>query len=72
MTAAVAIEGLTKRFGSFAAVDDLSLEVPEGSLFGFLGANGAGKTTTIRMIAGLARPAAVSGRAPLQDWVRRG
>lgn len=43
MTAAVAIEGLTKRFGSFAAVDDLSLEVPEGSLFSFLGANGAAR-----------------------------
>jgi ABC-2 type transport system ATP-binding protein len=38
------------------AVDDLSLQVPEGSIFGFLGANGAGKTTTLRMIAGLARP----------------
>jgi len=58
MTAAIAVEGLTKRFGQFNAVDELSLEVPEGSVFGFLGANGAGKTTTIRMIAGLARPTA--------------
>ena len=56
MTAAITIEGLTKRFGRFTAVDGLSLEIPEGSVFGFLGANGAGKTTTLRMIAGLARP----------------
>ena len=56
MTAAITIEGLTKRFGNFTAVDDLSLEVPQGSVFGFLGANGAGKTTTIRTIAGLTRP----------------
>jgi ABC-2 type transport system ATP-binding protein len=60
MTAAIQIEGLTKRFDRLTAVEDLSLEVPEGSLFGFLGANGAGKTTTLRMIAGLARP--TSGR----------
>ncbi len=56
MTAAIRIENLTKRYGAFTAVDDLNLEVPQGSVFGFLGANGAGKTTTIRMIAGLARP----------------
>jgi ABC-2 type transport system ATP-binding protein len=53
---AIKITGLTRRFGSLAAVDGVSLEVPEGSIFGFLGANGAGKTTTLRMIAGLARP----------------
>ncbi|HEX7491046.1 MAG TPA: ATP-binding cassette domain-containing protein [Candidatus Limnocylindrales bacterium] len=56
MTAAITIEGLTKRFGNLAGVDDLSLEVPQGSASGFLGANGAGKTTTIRTIAGLTRP----------------
>ena len=56
MTAAITIRGLTKRFGRLTAVDDLSLEVPEGSIFGFLGANGAGKTTTLRMVAGLAHP----------------
>jgi ABC-2 type transport system ATP-binding protein len=54
--AAIKITGLTKRFGGLTAVDGLDLEVPEGSIFGFLGANGAGKTTTLRMIAGLARP----------------
>lgn len=47
---------VTKRFGSFTAVDDLSLTIPEGEMFGFLGANGAGKTTTFRMILGLLDP----------------
>jgi ABC-2 type transport system ATP-binding protein len=47
------LEHVTKRFGDFAAVDDLSLEIPEKEMFGFLGANGAGKTTTFRMILGL-------------------
>jgi ABC-2 type transport system ATP-binding protein len=56
MEPAIRIAGLTKRFGQITAVDHLDLEVPEGSIFGFLGANGAGKTTTLRMIAGLARP----------------
>jgi ABC-2 type transport system ATP-binding protein len=49
-------EGLVKTFGSFTAVDDVSLQVPEGQIHGFLGPNGAGKTTTIRMIAGLLQP----------------
>ncbi len=44
------IEHVTKRFGDFTAVDDLSLTVEEGMMYGFLGANGAGKTTTFRMI----------------------
>jgi ABC-2 type transport system ATP-binding protein len=47
------IDNVTKRFGSFTAVDHLSLEIPESEIFGFLGANGAGKTTTFRMILGL-------------------
>lgn len=47
------LEHVTKRFGSFAAVDDLSLNIPECEIFGFLGANGAGKTTTFRLILGL-------------------
>lgn len=47
------LEHVTKRFGNFAAVDDLSLVIPEQEMFGFLGANGAGKTTTFRMILGL-------------------
>jgi ABC-2 type transport system ATP-binding protein len=60
MTAAIHIQGLTKAFGRVRAVDGLTLDVPKGSIFGFLGANGAGKTTTLRMIAGLARPTAGS------------
>lgn len=47
------INGLTKKFGNFIAVDHLSLSIKEGEIFGFLGTNGAGKTTTIQMIAGL-------------------
>ena len=51
---------IVKRFGAFAAVDDVSLRVEPGEIHGFLGPNGAGKTTTIRMVAGLLKP--TSGR----------
>ncbi len=54
--------GLTKRFGSRTAVQDLSLTVEEGKVYGFLGPNGAGKTTTIRMMLGLIRPSSGSVR----------
>ncbi|HEX6148947.1 ABC transporter ATP-binding protein [Nocardioides sp.] len=50
------LEGVTKRFGSFVAVDDLTLSVPEGSFFALLGPSGCGKTTTLRMVAGLEDP----------------
>ena len=50
------IEGLTKRFGDVAAVDDLSFVAREGAITGFLGPNGAGKTTTLRMLLGLVKP----------------
>jgi ABC-2 type transport system ATP-binding protein len=60
--AAVAIEGLSKRYGAAAALDGVTLTVPEGSVFGFLGPNGAGKTTTLRILAGLAHPTAGSAR----------
>jgi ABC-2 type transport system ATP-binding protein len=53
---ALRVSGLTKRFGGLTAVDDLSLEVRRGEVFGFLGPNGAGKTTTIKMMCGLLRP----------------
>ena len=49
-------DSLTKRFGTFTAVDHISFEVGEGEIFGFLGANGAGKTTAMRMLCGLSRP----------------
>jgi ABC-2 type transport system ATP-binding protein len=60
MAALLRTEGLTKHFGEFRAVEDLSLEVQEGDIYGFLGLNGAGKTTTMRMILRLIRPS--SGR----------
>ena len=50
------VEHVNKWFGQFQAIKDLSMEVKEGVLFGFLGANGAGKTTTMRMILDLFRP----------------
>lgn len=52
----LAVEHIDKSFGNFQAVKDLSMEVKEGSIFGFLGANGAGKTTTMRMILDIIRP----------------
>ncbi|HEX9774417.1 MAG TPA: ABC transporter ATP-binding protein [Actinomycetota bacterium] len=58
MTDAIATAGLTKRWGKAYGIKDLTLEVPVGSVFGFLGANGAGKTTTIRMLLGLTKPTA--------------
>jgi len=58
----IQLSALTKRYGSFTAVDSLELTVPRGELFGFLGPNGAGKTTTLRMIAGIIRPTSGSVR----------
>lgn len=55
---ALKIEGVTKKFGKHVAVNDLTLEIPESQMFGFLGANGAGKTTTFRMVLGLLEPTA--------------
>jgi ABC-2 type transport system ATP-binding protein len=63
---AIEVRGLSKKFGKFTAVDDVSFDVREGEIFGFLGANGAGKSTTIRMLCGLLPPsggtALVAGR----------
>ena len=74
---AVQTEGLTKRFGERTAVDGVSLAVPRGTAYGFLGHNGAGKTTLIRMLLGLtrasdgqrqrARPAG-AGRSARRRW----
>lgn len=52
------VKGLTKRFGDFTAVDDLSFAINKGEIYGFLGPNGAGKSTTIRMLLGLIHPTA--------------
>lgn len=57
----ISVDGLTKRFGSFTAVDSISFDVSKGEIFGFLGANGAGKTTAMRMLCGLSRPTAGRG-----------
>ncbi len=58
MARALEVRGLTKRFGRFTAVDDLSFSVEEGEVFGLLGSNGAGKSTAIRMLCGLLTPTA--------------
>ncbi len=60
----VTIQGLSKRYGDFPAVTDLSLEVPRGEVFALLGPNGAGKTTTIRMLMGILQPS--RGRATIK------
>lgn len=71
MDSALRIEHVTKRFGGFTAVDDVSFSIPTGSIYGFLGPNGAGKTTTIRMILDIVRPSSGSisilGRASALD-----
>ncbi|MBV9996894.1 MAG: ABC transporter ATP-binding protein [Caulobacteraceae bacterium] len=58
METALSLDGVTKRYGAFAAVADLSFQARTGRILGFLGPNGAGKTTTLRMILGLVRPTA--------------
>jgi ABC-2 type transport system ATP-binding protein len=65
--AAIAVQGLTKRYGRHAAVDNLSFEVPAGSVCGFLGRNGAGKSTTIRALMNLVTPTAGSAQLLGQD-----
>lgn len=61
--AVLQLQGLTKFYGNQRGIEDLTLEVDRGEVFGFLGPNGAGKTTTIRMVLGLLRPTRGSGRA---------
>ena len=56
MTAALTLDTVSKRYGDFQAVRDLSFQVEKGTICGFLGPNGAGKTSTIRMILGLVEP----------------
>ncbi len=71
MTApAIEARGLTRRFGSFTAVDGVSFEVPRGEIFGYLGANGAGKSTTIRMLNGLLAPTSGTGLVAGHDVAR--
>lgn len=56
MDHALTLQNVTKRFGTFTAVDDLSVQIPKGCIYGFLGQNGAGKTTTIRMVMSIFHP----------------
>ena len=58
---AIKTEHLTKRFGDFTAVDNISFEVEKGEIFGFLGANGAGKTTAMKMLIGISKPTSGKG-----------
>ncbi len=69
MQPSICTEGLTRHFGDVHAVDDLTLEVPSGIVFGFLGPNGSGKTTTIRLLLGLLEPTA--GRAEVLGYDTR-
>ena len=62
MAALIEIEGLTKRFGAFTAVEGVSFSVDKGEVVGFLGPNGAGKSTTMRMLAGFMAPSAGTAR----------
>lgn len=55
-TPAIEVMNLTKRFGTFTAVDNISFSVPRGCIFGFLGPNGSGKSTTIRILCGVLAP----------------
>jgi ABC-2 type transport system ATP-binding protein len=67
---AVEMDGLTRRFGDFTAVDRITLQIPKGELYGFLGLNGAGKTTTIRMLTTLLPPSGGFARIWGYDVVR--
>lgn len=66
----VEINGLTKRFGEFVALDQLSLTLNKGNILGFIGPNGAGKTTAIRILVGLTRPTSGTARIAGADCVR--
>jgi ABC-type multidrug transport system ATPase subunit len=72
MEAMIECEGLTKRFGTFTAVDHVSFSVSKGSIFGFLGPNGSGKSTVIRMLCGILEPTEGSARIGGRDVAREG
>ena len=65
-------DGLTKRFGTFTAVDHVSFSVGKGSIFGFLGPNGSGKSTVIRMLCGILEPTEGTARVGGHDIIREG
>ncbi|MEE0995871.1 MAG: ABC transporter ATP-binding protein [Paludibacteraceae bacterium] len=68
----ISVKNLTKRFGDFIAVDNISFDVRRGEIFGFLGANGAGKTTAMRMLCGLSYPTSGSGTVAGFDIMSEG
>ena len=70
MDYAISIKNLTKQFGSFTAVDNISFDIPAGKIFGFLGPNGSGKSTTIRMLCGVVRPTHGEGKVLGYDLVK--
>ncbi|GHC70508.1 ABC transporter ATP-binding protein [Limoniibacter endophyticus] len=72
MTNAIEVEGLIKRFGDKTVVDNVSMQVAEGEIVGFLGPNGSGKTTTIRMVCGLLTPDAGKGNVLGYDLLSEG
>jgi len=72
MDKVIEVHNLTKRFGTFTAVDSISFEVGRGEIFGFLGANGAGKTTAMRMLCGLSYPSGGSGTVAGFDITTQG
>ncbi len=68
----ISVRNLTKRFGNFTAVNNISFDVCRGEIFGFLGANGAGKTTAMRMLCGLSYPTSGNGTVAGFDIMRKG
>src|SRR3982751_1800783 len=68
----IEVEGLTKQFGTFTAVDHISFTVGKGSIFGFLGPNGSGKSTVIRMLCGILEPTEGTARIGGNDISREG
>jgi ABC-2 type transport system ATP-binding protein len=70
MDYAIEVENLTKKFGNFTAVDNISFQIPKGSIFGFLGPNGSGKSTTIRMLCGVLSPTSGKGSVMGKDIVK--
>lgn len=67
---AIEVVNLTKKFGSFTAVDNISFNIPKGTIFGFLGPNGSGKSTTIRMLCGVLTPTSGTGTVMGLDIVK--
>ena len=70
MTLAIDVDGLSKRFGTLQAVDNVSLQIEQGHITGFLGPNGSGKTTTLRMLCGLLTPDSGTGQVLGLDFPR--